>query len=166
MALISVAFWFKKFVIDSLPLIGGYFCEQISPFWLTLMRKKSWCEKKSETFPEINNFSSPNVINFYNFRTQYGMGLVQPINVTDSISGFSCIFCVIFILAQHVFAARTSALGQPAQSFEGAKIFYFRLTTVFCVGYRLSKHKMTRYSKNLRRPWPPLATPMDQCLFC
>jgi len=56
--------------------------------------------------------------------------------------------------ASRVFAARTSAVAQPAQNFEGAKIFYFRLTPVFCLENRLSKHKMTRYSKNLRGPWP------------
>ena len=28
-------------------------------------------------------------------------------------------------------------------------MFYFRGATVFCLGYRLSKHKMTGYSKNL-----------------
>ena len=30
----STAFCFKHFVIDSLPLMGRYFCKQISPFWL------------------------------------------------------------------------------------------------------------------------------------
>jgi len=39
----------------------------------------------------------------------------------------------------------------------GGKTFDFRGVTVFCLGYHLSKHKMTRYSKNLcgamaRRP--------------
>ena len=29
----STAFCFKHFVIDSLPLMGRYFCKQISPFW-------------------------------------------------------------------------------------------------------------------------------------
>ena len=40
-------------------------------------------------------------------------------------------------------------------------MFVFRRATVFCLEYRLSKHKMTRYSKNfggLAR-WPALATP-------
>ena len=39
-------------------------------------------------------------------------------------------------------------------------IFYFRLTTLFCLGYRLSKHKMTRYSKNLGGLCGPLAAPI------
>jgi len=30
----STAFCFEHFVIDSLPLMGRYFCKQISPFWL------------------------------------------------------------------------------------------------------------------------------------
>jgi len=30
----STAFCFKKFVIDSLQLMGRYFCKQILPFWL------------------------------------------------------------------------------------------------------------------------------------
>jgi len=44
----------------------------------------------------------------------------------------------------------------------GAKNFYFRLATVFCLEYRFSKHKMTRYFKNLggHGPLGPLATPM------
>jgi len=28
-------------------------------------------------------------------------------------------------------------------------MFDFRQATVFCLGYRLSKHKMNRYAKNL-----------------
>jgi len=37
----------------------------------------------------------------------------------------------------------------------GAKVFDFRWATVFCLGYRLSKHKMTRYAKNVggMAPW-------------
>jgi len=31
----------------------------------------------------------------------------------------------------------------------GAKIFDFRRTIIVCFGYRLLKHKMTRYAKNL-----------------
>ena len=41
-------------------------------------------------------------------------------------------------------------------------MFEFRRTTVFYLGYRLSKHKMNRYAKNLGA-WPlgpSLATPM------
>jgi len=36
-------------------------------------------------------------------------------------------------------------------------MFDFRLATVFCLGHRLSKHKMTRYFKNLvgMVPWDP-----------
>jgi len=35
-------------------------------------------------------------------------------------------------------------------------------TTAFCLGHRFSKHKMTRYAKNLggMSSLPPLATPM------
>ena len=36
----STAFCFKHFVIDSLPLMGRYFCKQISPFWPD---RQSWC---------------------------------------------------------------------------------------------------------------------------
>jgi len=42
-------------------------------------------------------------------------------------------------------------------------MFDFRRITVFCLEKRLSKHKMTIFSKNLGGPcplWPPLATPM------
>jgi len=44
-------------------------------------------------------------------------------------------------------------VAQPAQNL-GKGIIDFRLATVFCMGYRLSKHKMTRYYKNLGRGWP------------
>ena len=36
-------------------------------------------------------------------------------------------------------------------------MFDFRRATVFCLGYRISKHKMTRYAKNLGHG--PLAPP-------
>jgi len=42
-------------------------------------------------------------------------------------------------------------------------MFDFRRITLFCLEKRLSKHKMTRFSKNLRGTMatlPPLATPM------
>jgi len=40
----------------------------------------------------------------------------------------------------------------------GAKVFDFRLATVFSLGYRHSKHKITRHSKYLggMTPCPPL----------
>jgi len=46
--------------------------------------------------------------------------------------------------------------------FEGAKMFDFRRKTLFCLGYRLSKHKMTIYSKHLGAivPLAPLEMPM------
>jgi len=43
-------------------------------------------------------------------------------------------------------------------------MFDCRRITTFCLEKRLSKHKMTIFSKNLRDPWPlclPLATPMS-----
>jgi len=44
----------------------------------------------------------------------------------------------------------------------GAKVFDFRLATVFSLGHRHSKHKITRHSKYLggMTPCPPFATPM------
>ena len=41
-------------------------------------------------------------------------------------------------------------------------MFDFRLITLFCLEKRVSKHKMTMFSKNFGWPWPlwpPLATP-------
>jgi len=35
----------------------------------------------------------------------------------------------------------------------GAKILDFKLATIFCIGYCLSKHKITRHSKHLGGPW-------------
>ena len=48
----------------------------------------------------------------------------------------------------------------------GVKMFDFRRKTLFCLGYRLSKHKMTTNSKKLGGTWsfcppPPVATPMQ-----
>jgi len=36
----------------------------------------------------------------------------------------------------------------------GVKRFDFRRITLFCLEKRLSKHKMTIFSKNLGGPWP------------
>ena len=52
-------------------------------------------------------------------------------------------------------------MAQPTQKFWGgnlgeAKMFDCRRITTFCLGKRLSKHKMTVFSKNLRDPWPLL----------
>jgi len=50
--------------------------------------------------------------------------------------------------------AVTSGVASPKfwgdkKFFFWGKMFDFSRMTVFCFGYRLSKHKMTRYSKNL-----------------
>jgi len=39
-------------------------------------------------------------------------------------------------------------------------MFEFRRITLFCLEKRLSKHKMTIFSKKFWLLWPPLATPM------
>jgi len=92
-----------------------------------------------------------------NFRTQY-----LPTNVTGGISFFFVNFLCHFYACPVSFcrADQCSSRAIPkfwgrAKNLEGVKSFYFRLTTVFFLGYRLSKHKMTRYSKNLRGhgPW-------------
>jgi len=40
-------------------------------------------------------------------------------------------------------------------------MFAFRRITLFCLEKRLSKHKMTMFSKNFGGACPPLATPMS-----
>jgi len=61
-----------------------------------------------------------------------------------------------------------SGLASPkyfgGQKFEECKIFDFRLATVFCLGYRFSKHKMTSYSKNLGVSWPPVPPSLRLCM--
>jgi len=55
--------------------------------------------------------------------------------------------------------------SQP-KNLGGTKMFDFRRMTIFCLEKRLSKHKMTIFSKNLGRgmaPLAPLATPMCMC---
>jgi len=49
-------------------------------------------------------------------------------------------------------------IGGTASGVASPKIlrgmFDFRRITLFCLEKRLSKHKMTRFSKNLGDPWP------------
>ena len=45
------------------------------------------------------------------------------------------------------------------QKIWGAKMFDFRRISLFCMEKRLSKHKMTIFSKNLGGPWPLLLPP-------
>jgi len=42
-----------------------------------------------------------------------------------------------------------------AKKFGGSEMFDFRQATIFLVGRRFSKPKMTRYSKHLGGTWPP-----------
>ena len=44
-------------------------------------------------------------------------------------------------------------------------MFDFRIAKVFCLGHRLSKHKMTGYLKNLVGIMAPWATPLSRPLF-
>ena len=52
----------------------------------------------------------------------------------------------------------TSSSGDRPKIYSD-KYFDFKRTTVLCSGHCLSKHKMTRYSRNLWRSIAPLATP-------
>jgi len=55
-----------------------------------------------------------------------------------------------------------------SQNFGWGKMFDFRRITLFCPDKRLSKHKMTVFSKNLEvghGPFAPLATPMGPYLL-
>jgi len=48
---------------------------------------------------------------------------------------------------------------QPKTFFGGTTSFDLKRTTVVCLGHRLSKHKMTKYARNLVgavAPWPSL----------
>jgi len=54
----------------------------------------------------------------------------------------------------------TSGVDSPkfwegSKKFWEAKMFDFRGITLFCLGYRLSKHKMTIYAKNMWSELPP-----------
>jgi len=58
---------------------------------------------------------------------------------------------------------RTGGNGEwPPQKFGGGKMHHFRRITLFCLEKRLSKHKITIFSKTFggRGPFAPLATPM------
>jgi len=57
----------------------------------------------------------------------------------------------------------------PVQNFFGGKSIDFKRATVFCLGHRLSKHKMTRYATSLGGipPWPSwLRLWPRQCCDC
>jgi len=54
-------------------------------------------------------------------------------------------------------------LSQP-RNFWGDKIFDFRRITLFCLEKRLSKHKMTIFSKNLGGGVAPLAPWLRLCV--
>jgi len=45
------------------------------------------------------------------------------------------------------------AVAWPAQKFWGAKMFDFRRIALYCLGYRLSKHKGL-YVLKIRGDWP------------
>ena len=45
-------------------------------------------------------------------------------------------------------------VARPAQKFGGGKMFDCRWITLFCLEKRLSKHKMTTFSKNFGGTWP------------
>jgi len=49
--------------------------------------------------------------------------------------------------AQRMINSGSAAVAQPAQN-TGGEMFDFRRATLFRLGYRLSKHKMTRYANN------------------
>jgi len=56
-----------------------------------------------------------------------------------------------------------------AKILRGATLFDFKRIKLFCLGKRLSKHKMTVCSKNLGGAWPhwlPLATAMQRDASC
>ena len=97
-----------------------------SIYWLTRVRAQHW-------FPQSNN-SSEKAKGFVCWPS--GTGSSQP-TVPEILASF----------------ASPSKLG--GQKTWGDYNFYFRWATVFCLGYRLSKHKMTRCAKNFGRSWPP-----------
>jgi len=60
------------------------------------------------------------------------------------------ISCRRFVLVRSGIASQ-KLFGGP-KKFRGAEIFVLRLAIGFCLGYRFSKHRMTRYSKNTATP--------------
>ena len=56
-------------------------------------------------------------------------------------------------------SVRPNTVAQPPQKVLGGEPFAFKQATGFCLGHHLSKHKMTRYARNLGDPWPPCLRP-------
>ena len=65
------------------------------------------------------------------------------------------------------YAHKCLANSVPAQNvFVGTTSFDLKRTTVVCLGHRLSKHKMTKYARNLVgavAPWPPMRMCLAIC---
>jgi len=58
-----------------------------------------------------------------------------------------------FFLCSDSVAPPAQKFGEP-KNFGGSKMFDFRRITLFCLEKRLSKHKMTMFSKHFGGPWP------------
>ena len=65
-----------------------------------------------------------------------------------------------FFLARHISGIASPKIWGEPKNFFWAKMFDFTRITLFCLEKRLSKHKMTIFSKNFLGGVAPLATPM------
>jgi len=70
---------------------------------------------------------------------------------------FFAVFSVFFYWYRQWRSQHKSLVG--AKKFGGGQIFDFRCKTLFCLEKRLSKHKMTIFSKHFGGPWPLWPTP-------
>jgi len=69
-----------------------------------------------------------------------------------------CKKCLRVQALKRVEPLKSRSSSVASLKFRGGQILDFRLATVLCMGCRLSKHKITRYSKN-SGGMAPLATP-------
>jgi len=83
-------------------------------------------------------------------------GRFQPVSLGGRFQSY-------LVIKSHYGQWRSHSKNLGEQKILGAKIFDFRRITLLCLEKRLSKHKMTIFSKNVggaMAPLPPLATPM------
>jgi len=92
-------------------------------------------------------------INFENpWRTQVVV-IMDEIRVGSRPVSLGGRFQSYLVIKSHYGQWRSQSKNLGEQKILGAKIFDFRRITLFCLEKRLSKHKMTIFSKMLGEPW-------------
>jgi len=90
----------------------------------------------------------------FSFRTLqlfFFQEMIKRLNETFAIQKNSFLIWTCILKSEEMTHVRYSGAVSP--NFWGAKMFHFRRATVYCLGHRFPKHKMTGYAKNLAGAW-------------